>query len=291
MQRRNARACLLVSIGLVFAGGCDTIKIDHHAKLEARATSLAEAYCAAYQECDCTPLATDAIHSDPEQCVSEEKARLLSAFEQAEDRGLEFDSGCMDQLLSRYASLGCESIASVQHQLGNPLLAENFGCSLYHGDEVGGVCAIVDGTSWSDCAAGQMCNDGNNECQPVVASKDEGEACAFAGYSSSIDCQAGLYCDQFDGCQPGGATGDPCLRGGDGSGQCVADHWCEPNAPDAIDGTCQPLLQAGDPCVLASGDEACHGWCEPSPDSLDPAIGACIDVPAVCLHEGLRPPV
>ena len=105
MQRRNARACLLVSIGLVFVGGCDTIKIDHHAKLEARASSLAEAYCAAYQECDCTPLATDAVHPDPEQCVSEEKARLLSAFEKAEDEGLEFDSGCMDQLLSRYEAL------------------------------------------------------------------------------------------------------------------------------------------------------------------------------------------
>jgi hypothetical protein len=289
MQRRNARACLLLSVGLVLAAGCDTIKIDHHAKLEARATSLAEGYCAAYQACDCTPLGTDAVHPDPEQCVSDEKARLLSAFEQAEDQGLEFDSACMDQLLSRYESLGCESIASLHSAIGNPALAENFGCALYHGEQVDGVCAIVDGTSWSDCAAGRMCNDGLHECQPVVASKAEGDACAFAGYSSSLDCKAWLYCDQFDGCQPAGVNGHPCLLGGDGSGQCVADHFCAPLDADAIEGTCQPRLQAGEPCPLGSGNDPCHGRCEESPDSQDPAIGACLDVPAVCLDEQLRP--
>lgn len=292
MQRRNARACLLVSVGIVFAGGCDTIAINHNAKLEARATSLAEAYCAAYQACDCEPLATDAVHPDPEQCVSKEQARLLSAFEKAEDDGLEFDASCMEQLLSRYDALSCESIPSLHSELGSWVLAENFGCALYHGDEVDGVCATVDGTSWSDCAAGRMCNVNNGEhaCQPVNSSNAEGDACTFSGYSFSIDCQAGLYCDQFDGCQPAGTSGDPCLLGGDGSGQCASDHWCEPLNPDTIEGTCQPRLQAGEPC-LGSGNDPCHGRCETSPDAEDPAIGACMDVPAACLLEELRPPV
>ena len=290
MQHRNARACLLASLGIVLAAGCDTIEINHHAKLEARATSLAEAYCAAYQACDCTPLATDAVHVDPEQCVSKEKARLLSAFEKAEEQDLEFDSDCMDQLLSRYQALDCGSIPSLHSELGNPTATENFGCALYHGDEVDGVCAIVDGTSWSDCAAGRMCGD-QHECSVVQSLEGQGESCSFIGSSGySIDCQPGLYCDQFDGCQPAGTSGAPCLLGGDGSGQCVADHWCEPLGADTLEGICQPRVQAGEPCLL-SGNDPCHGRCEPSPDSQDPAIGACMDVPAVCLYEELRPPV
>jgi hypothetical protein len=133
-----------------------------------------------------------------------------------------------------------------------------------------------------------MCGD-SNACSPVMSSGELGDACSFSGYSlSSLDCEPGLYCDQFDGCQPGGESGDPCLLGGDGSGQCVSDHWCEPLGSDTIEGTCQPRIQAGEACLLDSPD-GCHGRCEPSADSQDPAFGECMDIPAVCLHPELRP--
>jgi hypothetical protein len=289
MQHRSIRACLLASVGFVFAAGCDTIEINHHAKLEERATSLAEAYCAAYQSCDC-PFAGEGKYPEPDECLSKEKARLLSAFEKAEEEDLEFDQGCMDQLLARYQALGCESIPSMYVHLGTPELAENFGCALYHGDEVDGVCAIVGGTSWwSDCAAGRTCAD--NECRPVFVSKGEGGECAFGGLPYSSECQPGLVCDQFEGCEPGGQTGDPCLGWGDGSQQCLADHYCDELVAEEPEGICQPLVQGGEPCPIdGSGNEdICHGRCEPDPN--DPSVGACVDIPAVCEYMQLRPPV
>jgi hypothetical protein len=71
----------------------------------------------------------------------------------------------------------------------------------------------------------------------------------------------------------------------------VADLWCEPLVEGMLEGICQARVQAGEPCVLGSGGDPCHGRGELSPDSLDPAIGTCMDVPALCLYEELRPPV
>lgn len=289
MQRRSVRARLFVSVALVSVAGCDTIKIDHHAALEARATKLAEGFCAAYQDCDCGPLATDALHPDPEQCVSEQKARILAAFEQAEDHGLDFDHSCMNQLLSRYQELGCESLEAVHIELGNPALFENFGCALYHGDQTDGICERTPGTSWSDCAAGRMCGD-DNHCGPVMASASAGQACAVNYSEFSLDCDAGLYCaDQTATCEPFIGAGEPCTLVGVGLTRCAPDHHCELLSEDSFDGTCQPLKAAGEPCNPMT-DSLCLGWCVELEGSDDPTVGACIDVPAVCLYEGLQPP-
>ena len=219
MQRRSVRAHLFVML----VAGCDTIEIKHHAKLEARATELAEAYCAAYQPCHCETLATDALHPDPDHCVSEQKARLIAAFDQAEEDGLDFDPGCMSQLLSRYQELGCESFAAVQIELGNPALSENFGCALYHGDETDGICEVVPGTSWSDCAAGQECLD--NKCTPVQELVAEGEDCLVNLSEYSYECASGLVCSNQSGtCVPFIGAGEPCQIGG------VADKRCAPGS-------------------------------------------------------------
>lgn len=271
-------------LGCVVA--CDVIEIDHGPPLVARAQTLAEAYCAAYRACDCSPFPTDALHPDPDACVEREQARLVAGFEQAEAYDLVFDSSCMDQLLARYELLGCESLASINAELGHPELASNFGCALYHGEVSGGVCEDVPGTVWSDCEAGSMCND--NACQPVLSAADEpGAACGVTTVEFPLDCAAGLYCDQSDGCQPVQGLDEPCLIAGDGSMRCAVDHYCEPLSSDGIEGTCRPRLDAGAPCML--GPSSCHGRCEPSEESLDPAIGVCIDVPALCLNTSLEP--
>jgi hypothetical protein len=289
MQHRTIRVALFSAAGLVFAAGCDAIKINHHAVLEERATQLAETYCAVYQSCDCSPLATDAVHDDPEQCVSEEKTRLLAAFEEAEEDGLDFDAGCMNQLLARYQDLGCESFAAVQIELGNPLLYENFGCSLYHGDETDGICEPVPGTSWSDCASGWMCRD-DNTCTPFLESTPEGEACVVNYSAYSFECDAGLVCDDASAtCEPYVGAGEPCKTGGGHGMRCAPDHYCEPISEEEYqDGTCQPFRTGGEPCNPVA-DGFCLGWCVEVEGAGDPAVGVCVDIPAVCLYEDLQP--
>jgi hypothetical protein len=232
------------------------------------------------------PIATDAVHPDPEQCVSEQTTRLLSAFEHAEDDGLEFDQGCMNQLLARYEVLGCESFATLQIQLGDPTLAENFGCSLYHGSEVDGICEAVTGTSWSDCATGYACFDAG--CQPIRDSAGVGGACTVNLSAYALDCDPGLYCTPDAGCQPCQAEGEPCVDGGDGTMRCAPDHWCEV-ADGEFEGTCQPLWAAGDACNPTITDY-CDGWCFDSEESEDPTIGSCVAVPGVCLYTDIQPP-
>lgn len=288
MQHQRVRAGLLVSLGVLALTACDPIIINHRAVLEQRATSLAEAYCAVYQACDCEPLATDALHPDPSQCVAEQKTRLLAAFDQAEQYALDFDQGCMNELLSRYEQLGCEGIAGVQLEIGNPALGENFGCSLYHGDQTDGICERVAGTGWSDCAAGQMCGD-DNRCGPKIGLVVSGQACVINHSEFSLDCAAGLYChDQSATCEPFLALGEPCTANAT-AGRCAPDHYCSLISADSIEGTCQPLLAASAPCDPTT-DMQCLGWCIVLEGSDDPTLGACVDIPAVCLHDDLQPP-
>jgi hypothetical protein len=290
MQHRSVRIRLLVSVVGVLAAGCDPIVIDHNAALEARATSLAEAYCAVYQACDCEPLATDAVYPDPEQCVSKEKTRLLAAFEQAESKKLEFDHDCMDQLLARYSELGCEDRASLHLELGNPALSDSFGCALYHGNKTDRICEGAVGTSWSDCAAGQRCVD--NACYPTSTLVPQGQACWLDYTEFAVVCAPGLYCSgKTNTREPFIAAGEPCVGAGSihDVTRCAPDHHCEPLSDDTVEGTCQPLMAAGEPCSSPWGG-TCSGWCLPSDDSEDPTVGVCTHIPAVCLYEDLRPP-
>jgi hypothetical protein len=282
MHPRSVHIPSLIAV-LLCSAACDVIEIKHGKSLEARAQSLAEAYCAAYQACDCSAFPTDALHPDPEQCVDRERARLIAAFEQAEEHELAFDSGCMDQLLANYEQLGCDSLAVVNAQFGHPEWASNFGCALYHGDISGGICEPVAGTSWSDCEAGSMCHD-NNACGPVIDPGAQGDACGVTHVDFPLDCEMGLYCNQLDGCQPVQGDGEPCLRGGDGSMRCAVDQYCAPVMPEDIEGTCQPLLAVGSPCTSA---EMCDGRCEVPDNSAE---GVCIDDPALCLNDSLQPP-
>lgn len=274
-----------LGLSLLLVAGCDAVKINHGKGkvLDDRAEALAEAYCAVYASCDCAPIASDALFPDPSQCVAEEKQRLLSEFEQAEDDDLSFDQGCMDQLLSRYAELDCASISTIHAQLGNPATTENFGCAMYHGDETNGICELATGTPWSDCATGLQCFD--HSCQPALTLADAGEPCTFNSSALALDCQPGLYCDQFDGCQPGQELGEACMIAGDGSMRCAAELFCAPTG-DSVEGICQALLDGGEACV--NNQQSCHGWCQNVPDSPDPNIGECLDVPAVCQYESLQ---
>jgi hypothetical protein len=278
MHHRSAHIPSILAM-LVCSVACDVIEINHGKSLEARAQTLAEAYCAAYQACDCSPFATDAVHPDPEQCVERERTRLIDAFEQAEEHELEFDSGCMDQLLAHYEQLGCESIADINAEFGHPEWNSNFGCALYHGEVSGGICEGVPGTTWSDCEAGSRCGE-QNACEPVMTEStagEQGDSCGFTHVEFPYDCAMGLYCDQLDGCQPVQGQGEPCSSGGDGSMRCAVDHFCEPLTPDSIDGICQPRLDAGAPCMDSA---SCDGRCE---------MGVCIDMPALCLYTSLEP--
>lgn len=267
------------------SAACDVIEIDHGKKqLEARAQSLAEAYCAAYQACDCSAFPTDALHPDPEQCVERERARLVAAFEQAEEYDLEFDPSCMDQLVANYELLGCESLPRINAELGHPDWASNFGCALYHGDVSGGICEGVPGTMWSDCEAGSMCSD-NNACRPGLSIGEQGDSCGFTHVEFPYDCAMGLYCDQSEGCQPVQGLDEPCLLGGDGSMFCAVDLYCEPSMAGSIEGFCRPLLEVGSPCEFS---HSCDGRCEYSDNSM---FGVCIDEPALCLNPSLQPHV
>lgn len=269
---------LAVVLALACTGGCESIIIDHgHGVIEARAETLAAAYCAAYTACDCSPLGGDAVHPDPDACEAEQQARIVQAFDAAEAADLEFDQACMDQLLARFGDLDCGSWSSVQAQFGNPALAEQFGCALYHGDVDGGVCNDVGGTPWSDCDAGLGCFD--HTCQPRIAAGGEGAACTYASEVVSYDCEAGLVCDPNLGCIAGQQLGEPCLIAGDGSSRCGPELFCAPLDSDGIDGTCEALRSDGQAC---DNDWECHGWCRE---------GACIDIPAVCLQPLLEPPV
>jgi hypothetical protein len=270
---------------LVCSVACDAIEINHGKPIVARAQTLAEAYCAAYQACDCSPFATDAVHPDPDQCVEQEKARLLAAFEQAEEYDLTFDSSCMDQLLANYELLGCESSSSVNAELGHPEWDSNFGCALYHGEVSEGICEGVPGTSWSDCEADSACWD--NACAPVRVAGEQDDTCGVTNVEFPFDCAMGLYCDQTDGCQPVQGLDEPCLRAGDGSMFCAVDLYCEPIDSDMIEGICRPRLDAGSPC--SSGLEPCEGRCEFPENTTDGQLGVCIDDPALCINTSLQP--
>jgi hypothetical protein len=281
MHHRNIRNSSLIAM-LMCSVACDAIEINHGKSLEARAQTLAEAYCAAYESCDCSPFATDALHPDPDQCVEQEKARLLAAFEQAKEHDLELDSGCMDQLLAKYETLGCESLTTVNAEIGHPEWASNFGCALYHGEVSGGICEDTPGTSWSDCEAGSVCRE--NACKPALVPGEQDDTGGVTHVEFPLDCAMGLYCDQTDGCQPVQGLDEPCLRGGDGSMFCAVDLYCEPINSEMIEGICRPLLDAGSACT--SGPKMCDGRCEIPDNSAD---GVCIDDPALCLNTSLAP--
>src|SRR5262245_13315949 len=87
MHHRSVRFSSIFAL-VASSVACDVIKIDHENPIAARAKSLAEGYCAAYQACDCVPFGNDALHPDPDQCVEEEQARLLRAFQEAEENNL-----------------------------------------------------------------------------------------------------------------------------------------------------------------------------------------------------------
>ena len=271
-------------VGVLLAGtGCDVIKIDH-GKTKMRAEQLAEAWCAAYESCDCSPFPTDSFYPDPSECVAQETQRILASFEQAEDNGLSFDQGCMDQLIASYdTDLGCQSTSAVFATIGNPAAPENLGCALYHGDEVDGICEDVAGTPWSDCAAGLRC--GANSCTPQLSLAGAGEPCADSYGPQSHACEPGLYCDQVAGCTQPQQLGDPCEAGiGPGVLICAPDLYC-----DLLDDTCAALQAGGEVC--RADDFSCHGTCERPADDPNAEYGVCLDVPAICLSQNVQPPV
>jgi hypothetical protein len=282
MQHRRT---LVFGLTLLATAGCDVMKIGHRDDIDARATALAEAYCDAYQACDCGPIASDALFSDPGDCMVEQRAWLIPAFEEAEDRGLEFDQGCMDQMVARYGQLGCGDRPSVQLEFGAAGLQENFGCMLYHGERELGACESVLGAPWSECAAGMGCFGG--ACQSLGTTAAEGEPCTHDYSAYASDCAPGLYCGADESCRPFIASGDPCSDWGSDPQRCAPDHRCAIVSEDPLAGICTPLLAAGDPCNPTTHSD-CPAWCVGT-DANDPTIGECVDAPAVCYDPELPP--
>lgn len=94
-----------------------------------------------------------------------------------------------------------------------------------------------------DCAEGLTCDGGLEQCVPIPAPLDDGEACV-----SSSEC-AGL-CSV---CRPDESGSTSCQDRAPEGGACTAHDHCRAGLYcDAVEGACAPYRELGESCGLAS---------------------------------------
>ena len=194
-----------------------------------RIGELAELQCEQIEACGCVgQLAVDACV--PER-VGNWQARLSAGFE----RGLTFDSACLDTILAEMDAAGCDT--PVQ---GYEPICARF-CAPYHGDVPLGEACTAHDPLVSDCAQGLSCDDGECKlpCTGVVGVR-EGEPCRNSEDDIFDDCGAEQYCDfNPDVCAPLGQLGELCF-----DRECVDTARCDLDTE-----TCVPKSVEGEPCL------------------------------------------
>ncbi len=217
---------------LVAAAACQRIDIEQH-----REVALADAqgmfghfYCKQMFECAC---AQGHFFDDEDACrryVGDEIAELRDAPPIID---VVYDPWCVGAIVDELDELGCGVETDADGGCRSP-------CPAYHGEQLDGQpCIATDDARYSNCTRGLTC---------VV------DACDYHAASDAYLCTG----ECVDPCERQVQPGSSCTNG------CATDERC-----DEQTGTCQELVEIGEPC---SGHSQCaSGYC--------PA-GACADQPA-----------
>ncbi|MEM7153991.1 MAG: hypothetical protein AAF799_14165 [Myxococcota bacterium] len=171
----------------------------------------------------CTTVETCRCEGDlvATRCDEDLTDRWNTRIRAGEERELQYDAECFDQLTADVDRYGCA------YSGGESPLCGRF-CAVYHGDkQLGSSCEGVDSLV-SDCAQGLVCSEGTcvDPCA-VLGGRLLDEPCRDpSGGSVYDDCAAGLFCDRdLFPCQPLAELGQPCRSTNGACADGLSCNW------------------------------------------------------------------
>jgi hypothetical protein len=259
-RRKSSRRATPVHLVLMIITGCGPTPISQPFEPTSEGRALAQAVCAARQECGCS----DSPYISANTC----QTTISTIFDTALENGLTFDKECLDTIL--------ESTLIQECPVWPPPIDGYFTCTLARGNKtLGESCREYDlGFAFaSDCEEGFACVGGScvGDVTPFVL--ESGDPCY-----QDVGCGTfSLYCAEKDNrCHPTGASGQGC----DDRLGCELFTYCK-GLGSGQSGVCSPQEAPGATCgpmdwVACAIDEDTFYWCSPE-------TSTCVtDLPVIC---------